>query len=356
MKIFMVIGTLNFGGAERVMANLANYFSRKHEVKICTLFEREIVYELAKNINVVQGVAEKGIFSTLINIRKEVQIFQPDIVVSFLTHVNIISILSILGLKIPIVVSERNDPNFEPAQLYRKILRKIIFPLANGFIFQTQEAKQYFSKRIQQKAEVIPNPVFVDDIPKNYNSKIKTKEFVAVGRLTEQKNYPIMLKAFKEVYKKYPEYKLIIYGKGEEEEKLKKMCIQEKIESNVYFMGVVKNIHEKIVNSHTYIMASNNEGMPNALMEAMALGICCISTDCPCGGPRELIKNEKNGILVPVNNVELLAKNMIRTIEEENLTKIIRNNAKKIREIYSLEEIGKKWEIFLKRVVNNFEL
>ena len=353
MNIFMIIGTLNFGGAERVLANLANYFSKNHRVKICTLFNRDIVYSLNSNIEIVEGVAEHGVISAIKNIRKEAIAFETDVAVSFLSHVNITTIISLLGSGIPVIVSERNDPYFEPAQLHRKVLRKIIFPFASGYVFQTKEAKEYFSNRIQKAGIVISNPVFVDDVSEDYKSIVdKEKEFVAIGRLTEQKNYTVMIKAFKKVCAKYPEYKLKIYGKGQEKEKLQYLCKEEDVENNVEFMGTVQNVHEKILNSHVFVMSSDHEGMPNALMEAMALGMCCISTDCPCGGPRELIKHGINGFLVPVGDIENLAETMIFTIENKEVVSEIRKRSSCVRKDYDIAQIGKKWEIYLQEVLS----
>ena len=351
MRIMLVIGALSFGGAERVMANLANYLTEQgHKVILCTLFEHETPYKINNAVELKQGLAEKGKLNSFLELRKTARTYKPDVVLSFLTQINIMTIISLLGTKIPVVVSERNDPNFEPAQKYRKILRKLTFPFAKGYVFQTKGAMEYFSPRIQKKGIVIPNPVFVGDKTKVFEFPERTKEFVAVGRLTEQKNYPLLLKAFAKAVKSHPEYILKIYGEGELKKELSEMIKQLQAENNIFLMGASKTIHDDISKSYGFIMSSDHEGMPNALLEAMSLGLCCIRTDCPCGGPRELIENNENGILVPVKDTRAMELAIIKIVEDQTLAKKISKKAKETKEKYNIKTIGKKWERYLLQI------
>ena len=347
MRIMLVIGALSFGGAERVMANIANYLAERHQVLLCTLFERETPYQISEKVSLKQGLAAHGKIASFQEIRKTAKEYKPDVALSFLTQINITTIISLFGTNIPVVVSERNDPNFEPAQKYRKILRKIVFPLAAGYVFQTEDAKTYFSHRIQKKGIVIPNPVFVEDEIKPIAVPDSKKEFVAVGRLTPQKNYSLLIKSFSKVAKSHPEFILKIYGEGELKEELSDEIKQTKSDSNIFLMGASKTIHYDIVQSYGFIMSSDHEGMPNALLEAMALGLCCISTDCPCGGPREIIESTENGLLVPVADVKAMETAIIKVIEDSVLAEKMSMKARETKEKYSLEVIGKKWEQYL---------
>lgn len=347
MRIMLVIGALSFGGAERVMANLANYLSINNEVLLCTLFERETPYKISEKVRVKQGLANNGKIKSFYELRKIAKEYRPDVVLSFLTQINIMTIISLLGTRIPVVVSERNDPEFEPAQRYRKILRKLVYPFASGYVFQTNDARKYFSKRIREKGVIIPNPVFVESTLVPVCPAKSDKELVAAGRLTLQKNYPMMIDAFSRVIKKHPEFILKIYGDGELKEELKRLVIDKEAEKNIFFMGNSKKLHEDILNSFGFIMSSDHEGMPNALLEAMSLGLCCISTDCPCGGPKEIINNGVNGILVPVCDSVTLSQELIKLIENEELAQNIATNGIKTRNKYSLERISVKWEKYL---------
>jgi len=347
----LVIGAFSYGGAERVMANIANYLAERHKVLLCTLFNREAPYKISEKVNLKQGIATSGKIASFRELRKTAKEYKPDVVLSFLTQINIMTIISLLGTKIPVVVSERNDPNFEPAQKYRKLLRKITFPFATGYVFQTADAKKYFSYKIQKNGVVIPNPVFVENEIKPISVLESKKEFVAVGRLTIQKNYPLLIRSFSKVIKSHPEFILKIYGEGELKGELLEEIKKTKSEDNIFLMGSSQTIHKDIVQSYGFIMSSNHEGMPNALLEAMALGLCCISTDCPCGGPKEIIEHEKNGLLVPVDNIKEMQMAITKVIEDQFLARKISINARKTKEKYSLELIGKKWENYLLQIV-----
>lgn len=351
MKIMLVIGTLSFGGAERVMANLSNYLSLKHEILLCTLFEREIAYNIEHRVRVKQGLVSNGNKLTALgNIRKTVKEYQPDIILSFLTQINIITIISTLGMHIPVVVSERNDPKYEPQQKVRKLLRRIFYPFAHGYVFQTNEAKNFFPPNIQDRSTVISNPVFIENEIKKVEFSKRKKEFVAVGRLTAQKNYPLLIKAFSKIIKLHPEYKLKIYGVGELEKKLQKMIEEVDAKENIFLMGTSQTLHLDILDSYGFIMTSNHEGLPNALLEAMALGLCCICTDCPCGGPREIIQHGENGILVPVEDEKKLVDAIDQVIRDKSYAEKLGAAAQKSKEKFSIQTIGSQWEEYLKKV------
>ena len=350
MNILMVIGSLGFGGAERVMSSVAGYLADRHRIKICTLHQLPIAYPLDERVSLVEGIAADGVPGAIRSIRKEAKSFHADIVLSFLTHVNITTITAMMGTGIPVVVSERNDPRAENNKK-RVLLRAITYPFARGFAFQTNGAKQYFSAAIQNRSEVIPNPVFVDDIPLLDPEQVRRKKvFSAVGRLNEQKNYPMMLHAFAKVMQKYPEFHLNVFGDGELREQTEQLCKELGIASNVHLMGAVKDVHSRIQNSHAFLMTSDYEGMPNALMEALAMGLCCISTDCPCGGPDELTRSGERGILVPVGDDQALAAEMIRVIEQPERAAQFRKKAQAVRTDYALSKIGDQWERFLLKV------
>ena len=350
MRIVLVIGALSFGGAERVMVNLANYLVNENEVLLCTMFERPSPFSLDPRVTLIQGLAEEGKVKSLKKLRKIVLNYKADVVLSFLTQINISTIVALLGTSIPVVVSERNDPAFEPSQLHRKILRRLVFPFAKGFVFQTDEAKKYFGKRIGKRSVVIPNPVFINEEIAIEPFLARNEEFVAIGRLTLQKNYSLMIDAFSAAVDKRPELILKIYGDGELKESLQREIQEHDKENSIFLMGTSTDVHNKIKKSRGFLLSSNHEGMPNVLLEAMALGLCCISTDCPCGGPREIIKNGKNGILVPTEDKNALADAIVNVATNCDLAKKLSENASKVREEYSLTIIGERWVEYLKQI------
>ena len=242
---------------------------------------------------------------------------------------------------IKMVVAERNDPRMSPPQIRKRIIRNICFSIADKCIFQTSEVKELFPLFIQNKATVIPNLVN-PKIPLRYEGK-RRDTFVAVGRLTKQKNYPLLLQAFGMLLEEFPNYTLEIYGEGEEKKNLMELCQKEKLTEQVSFMGFTENVLNKIIDAKGYVMSSDFEGQSNSMLEALCIGLPVICTDYPSGGARKLIYNGKNGILVPVGDAHAIYKGMKRIIMDEAFAMSIASEATKIKKRYRADAIAEKW-------------
>lgn len=361
MKILFCIDSMTSGGAERVIANLSNYLVKQNnDVTILTLLNRESSYELDKKVkydslkiregkkNIYQKI--KSIFENRSKYLKYLKENKHDIVISFLPRASYYSAMVCKKSKTKLIISERNDPESIYNTLLKKIFTKYLYNKADGFVFQTKMASEYFSKKIQKKSIIIPNPVNDKFLIKPYSGERK-KEIVSVGRLTEQKNQILLIEAFKIINEKYSDYKLVIYGDGplrlELEEKIKEYNLTDKIK----LPGISKDILNNIYDSSMFILSSNYEGMPNALMESLALGIPSISTDCPCGGPKELIVNNKDGLLIPVNDLKSLVNAIETLINNEDMCQEFSKNSNKKMKAYNVSEINKKWISFIKKIV-----
>ena len=250
--------------------------------------------------------------------------------------------------KIPLVVSERNDPSIDPASNVKRLLRNVLYCRPNWFVFQTPDAKRYFSKKIQDRSNIVLNPLS-GSIPDCWLGE-REKRIVSVGRLNNQKNFPLLIEAFLLFHKKHPDYILEIYGDGMLEDKLKSYISDCQLEEFVFLKGFIKDVHDRIKKAAMFVMSSDFEGLPNALIEAMALGLPSISTDCPCGGPRMLIKDGVNGRLVSVNNVNELCDAMLFCAEEEHAEKLS-IESRKIRDIVSREKIVSEWEALIHHII-----
>lgn len=345
-KIDIITREMTFGGAERVIAQLANYFTEQHiECRIITTENKEVMYQLNEKVDVI-AIGKKSdnkVIDRILRykkIRACIQTNEPDVVLTMPEDTGIYAILALVGTGIPVYVSERNNPWIMPDVKITRFLRRVAYPFAKGIIFQTETAKSYFPKHIQNKGVVLQNPVDSDRIPAPYTMERK-REFAAVGRLDRQKNFAMLIKAFSEFHKVVADYKLVIYGEGVERNNLEQLICQLHLENVVTLPGLNTDVLNSIKDCAAFILSSDYEGMPNVLIEAMCMGMPVISTDCPSGGPRDLIQNGKNGLLVEVNNVQEMTQAMIAIIKADKNSLLEKNaylTGEKLRDSRIFEE------------------
>ncbi len=356
-KILIYITNLGLGGAERVASNLANYLiHNEYEVVILNERKRTKEYELDCNIKRIMLPLreEKGRIANMVDrildIRKVFKAERPDLVLAFAGKCNIRSILAKTGLHIPLIVSVRSDPHREYAGKIKGSIARFLFRFADYAVFQTEDAKKFFSKKTQKKSVILLNPLNDKFMRERYEG-IRKNEIVSVGSLRPVKNQELLIKAFAKIHNIYPEMILTIYGEGELREKLESLAKELGISQKVFMPGNSDTIYEDIYKSRIFVLPSNSEGMPNALMEAMSLGLACISTDCPCGGPRTLIQDGENGLLVPVGDVEMMAKALEKVLSDTNFEETLGKNAEKIQKICDSKTVLGMWrsiiEMFL---------
>ena len=359
MKILFCIGGLTKGGAERVITNLSNYLVEKgNDVAIVVTKADKIAYEISQKVKIYELEEKQNIqlmrqIRLIINLRKKFSDFNPDINISFLEvptlRMLLLKIFSIHSKKIPLIVSLRIDPNIAFSGIKGKILLKL-YKYANGFVFQTNDAQAFFNKDIKERSVVIANPVD-NRFFKEYYSGLKEEKIVSVGRLTKQKNYPLLIEGFYEFQKKHNNYKLFIYGVGEEKDNLIQLVDKLNLKNKVIFKGNVDNIIDEIYNAKMFVMTSDYEGLSNALMEAMTLGVPCISTNSSGGGAKMLIKNEKNGILINVNDKKALIKKLNYLADNEDFNKKISYNSWVSMKKYDSKIINNKWLEYIESFV-----
>lgn len=358
MKILFCLGSMTKGGAERVVANLSNWLIKKHNVAIVVTPPDKSLYELDSDISFmtldyVNDKKDNIIFRNIKRIKrlnKYIKDFDPDIILSFLPEPSYrVLFLKPIDKK-KIIVSVRNDPKIEYKSLFNKMIMKILYSRADGFVFQTEEAREYFSKKIQERSIVIPNPINPDFICKPFDG-IRDKSIVTVGRLEKQKNHKLLIDSFYLIKDEFKNYKLLIYGTGSLEKELKGYVKYLKLDKLVVFKGQTNNVKDEIYKSGLFVLSSDYEGMPNALMEAMAMGIPCISTDCPCGGASFLINDGENGFLVPVGDKEQLAEKMKEILLDTKLSKKFSTNSSKISKIVDPKVINDKWFDYINEVL-----
>lgn len=355
-KILCYIDSMQMGGAQRVMANLTKHFAEKN---ISVLLVNDIVpingipeYEIDKNVRRLfldqDSQRTKGIhknINRILSLRKLVKKENPDIVLSFIGPPNIRMLVATIGLKTGKYVSVRNDPYREYGNGIKKIIANLIFNLCDGCVFQTEDAANFFNKKIRTKSKIILNPVRqeffeIDRVPEE-------ERIVMVGRLNSQKNYPMAIKAFSKLASTYPKAQLHIFGDGELREELTAQIDQLGLSERIILEGRISNVASVLANATIYMLTSDYEGMPNSLMEAMAVGVPSIATNCPCGGVKSLINDEQNGIMVRCGDVEDLCEKLSILLEDKNKRLVMSRKAREESRKFETSKILSQWDEYL---------
>ncbi|MBE7053783.1 MAG: glycosyltransferase family 4 protein [Ruminococcaceae bacterium] len=363
MKILFVISCLSYGGAEKNLMLVANHFNEiGHSVAICNFNERETMQQVNENIKYYENTEvyeKKGKFAW-VGLRKmqydflksTCKDFKPDVIISFLGIPNFLSVICGKSLKTPVIISERADPYRSTSKLDK--IMHFMFNKADGAVFQSYGAQEFYSEKLQKKSKVIPNPVLNVNTDYMYDAKNADKTIAFAGRFeTAQKRQDIMIKSMKKVLDKYPDYKLIFYGDGQNEEDIKNLAKETGIDKNVVFAGVSDNLTRDISKSEIYVLTSDYEGIPNTLIEAMTIGMPCVSTDCSPGGARMLIDSGVNGTLVPCGDVDAIAKAIIYYIENKDIAAEHGKKAISLKDKYCYDVIMKKWEEYVLKFKKN---
>lgn len=342
-RIAFFLGSMGRGGAERVISILSNEYALSGlDTDICLLLENKVDYRLDASTRIHDFTGReqsrlKRIPYWLSSIRSYVKEEQPDMIVSFVARINLLVMLACFGLGKKIVISERNDPKHDGRGWATRLMTRLFYPHASAVVFQTRRVQSYFSPSIQAKSVVVPNPISVtctaDDRDEN--------KIVTVGRLALQKNQKMLIEAFADIGKSFPEKQLYIYGEGELKDSLKAHACSLGVGERVHFMGNVQNVHEQIADAAFFVLPSDYEGLSNALLEAMMMGLPCISTDC--AGSDEYIEDGISGLLIPVGDREALKKAMLRFITDEELRSQCGKRAQEASGRFCAETVLKKW-------------
>lgn len=349
-KIFFVTNALSGGGAERVMSIIANYLiKRDYSIEFILLNGDEVVYPLDPSVKITvrPNIKDRDTAAQIKYLHKVMKKNKGALFVSFFTHQNLYTILASTATGAKVLVSERNNPgnSFTPkVQKFGDPARSILYKahVCKRIVFQTQGAADYFDNKIRKKGLVIANPL-KDDLPLPFDSDRK-KTVVAVGRFNPQKNYKLLIDAFAQFSKSYPDYTLEIYGDGALRQTMEKYIAKIGLTEKIILCGFCKNVHERIKDAGMYVMSSDFEGLSNAMLEAMALGLPVISTDHPPGGARAYITSYENGILTPVGDVDSMAKAMCYMAEDPERAKEMGKKATYVRSELSSDNICEKWK------------
>lgn len=367
MKLALVISSLGGGGAERVMSMLARaWASDGNEVTLITLASpradsypldpavRRIALDVAGDSP--HAVAALGNnLARLRALRRAIKGCRPDAVVSFMANTNLLSVAAALGLGVPVIVSERVSVEAQPPRGIRAVLYRLLYRRAAAVVAQTRRAARDIERRTGCVVTVIPNPVSQEQPPASRDasgieppthSGTDRRNLLAVGRLSPQKGFDLLLEAFARVAGHHANWDLTILGEGRLRAELTATIAACGLAGRVSMPGFDNHVREAMRRADLFVLSSRFEGFPNALLEAMAEGTACVSCDCETG-PREMIRHGRNGWLVPAEDVTALAGALDALMQDDGLRARLGAHAREVRTLYSLPKVVAQWNALL---------
>lgn len=360
MKILFFVGSMNAGGAERVAAELANaWVQRGDEVCLVPTFlgTTDSFYPLDDRVQFTPLGQQLGWFPPGLTpvrkwraIRRIYREFKPDVVVSFLTNVNVNVLIALRGVPTPVVVCERTNPVVsQSAGKQLKALRRRLYPRAARVVVQTQDAAHAFKKAEPQLGElaVLPNPIPPElaVTPMAHQvEKTKACQLVAMGRLVPAKQFEQLIQAFGMIAEQFPEWSLHIYGEGPERAKLEQRAELVGLKDRVFLPGKTPEPWQQLQQAQLFVLTSAYEGFPNVLLEAMTLGLPCVTVDCP-SGPKELSSEGRDAVLVPLHDPAALEQALSELMADSRLRGVLGlRAAASVRERYGMAAILTQWD------------
>ena len=355
MKVTLVIYGLGSGGAERVMSILANYWaSQGWEITLIVLVPptKPPFYPLDARIKLKSlGIAEKSTsaISAIPNtwrrvkiLRREIIADRPDVVISFMSSVNVYNILACWNLNIPTIVCEHTYPGATDASKIWQLLMKWSYPHADLVTVLTQSAVPFYPADRGYHTIVIPNPVLTPPPIGVTDRLLPNPSLLAMGRLDPRKGFDLLLRAFHKIHPQYPDWQLTILGEGSRRSQLEELRSQLELTDCVHLPGAVTNVRDYMAQAELFVMPSRVEGFPMALCEAMVCGLPVLSTDC-LSGPRDIIEDGVNGVLVAPEDVDALAAGLAALMSDPAQRRHLAANAPKIIDRFGVDRVMEMW-------------
>jgi GalNAc-alpha-(1->4)-GalNAc-alpha-(1->3)-diNAcBac-PP-undecaprenol alpha-1,4-N-acetyl-D-galactosaminyltransferase len=353
-RITFVVGHLGLGGAERMICLMSAFWAERGdhtEIVTLTHGQRPPVYDVHPQVKWTdvdfssvrrRALPKLRTLACLRELRRAIRRTRPDLVVSFLSTTNVFTLLATLGMRVPVIVSERNDPHFDLMDPRRTRLREWLYPMATRLVVQTNGALNYFNGRSRQRGVVIPNPVVVPP-GAGLADPASSRVVVGLGRLAEQKRFDWLIEAFAKAAADRPDWTLEIWGEGDERASLEALVAKLGLRDRVRLPGLTRDAVSVLRRGSIFVLSSRYEGFPNALCEAMATGLPAVSFNCP-SGPSDIVRHGTDGMLVPVGDVDGLARHL-RLLITDSATRIaLAKRAPEVIERFSLARVMAMWD------------
>lgn len=356
-KIIIFCASLQTGGAERVLSVLSKPFADNFEsVEYLMWYDAPVFYDIDSRVHLISIAKEcssNNNFKKIKWFRKYIREYKADLLLSFAAPFNMLALSALLFIKTPIIVAERNDPDaFRWGNVLKKV-RDCLYHRAKGILVQTETSKNYFKgSSLYKKVDIIPNPIFMETA--TVGSALLTEKrplVVTAARLARQKRHDLLIETFSEFRITHPEYQLCIFGAGKEEKRLQKMIVDLRQEGHIFLSGKVQNLWNFIKPAKMFVMTSLFEGMSNSLIEAMCLGLPCISTRV--SGAADLIINQKNGILIDIDDRNALLENMKKVADDKLFAVSLGKEACKLYDELNVERISNVWIRYINQQIGD---
>lgn len=362
-RLTLVIASLTGGGAERVLTRMGNYWARRGRqvtlitlsgaegdcYRLCPEARRIALNVLRPSANALEAAWQN--LWRLWRLRTAIRCSKPEAVISFLDKTNILTLLATRGLPVPTIVSERIDPTQRDIGPAWSALRGWCYPGAAAVVVQTEAVRAWAQPFVPvENIRVIPNPIALPPVaPRPRRSEREGRVLLGMGRLTAQKGFDLLLKAFAQVASRYPEWTLRILGEGEARRDLEALARQLGISERVALPGYMQETIPELRQADLFVLPSRYEGFPNALCEAMAVGLPVIAADCR-SGPRDIIRQNVDGLLVPVESVSALAGALDRLMGDPAERRRLADCAPQVCQRFGEEQVMNQWEELLQTV------
>jgi len=355
MRIAFIIPKFGVGGAERVGSLLCNAWAAAgHRVTAITFEAQgaEPAFALDPRVAVCQtdvlNTSDKTLLRMATNVRRLSRLrdtlkkLSPDVIVSFTTEANVVALWAAAGLDIPVVISERNQPERPGLGQWREMVRRLSYPLAAGIVVQTEAIASWARQRFGVPIEVLPNPIRLSVPSKTPSSSGETKRIIAVGRLVRQKGFDVLIESFGKIADRHPDWMVLIYGEGAERKALEAQIRNTPCAERIRLMGLADNIDRAYADADLFVSSSRYEGYPNALLEALAAGCPVVAANCP-GATSEILRCGRHGLLIEPESVDALKAGLDRMMSDEELRTTFAAHAREAVSELDASVVGQRW-------------